>query len=722
MKLQRARIRNFKLLRDIDLEFSTRQDKPLTVFRAENGSGKTSTLQALRWALYGAKGLDEPSVRLSPADWPDGQQCTITVQIDFTHTLVSAVGGRALTKETQFTLNREVVEEPKRDFPNRGKDRINLYEKTERGSELIEGPEARLTQMLPAEMLDIFFTDGDAALTFISAQLGETTKQDQVKDAIRALLGLGLLENLGKRIKNGQSMVNRKISRQTTSEDLANITNALQNASDQQAGETESIRSLHQQIENLDRKLSAVRRDLQRALEAGSYEQLARQRETYTTQLNAAKTDDSRLKKRHQQLFENELLSWSMLDATFKDGYRLLEELHVKGDIPKAAVPVLQERLSLQRCICGADLSEGTDARGHVVALVEQQRPNDAVTEQLTNLYFQAKAELETWQTTEAKWPQLVADLQRDRLAVQDRIDAASRELQSVEAKISEINVDEIESKHQHEKFLESSLRQKSIQLDRRETTLRDLEDKIKELTRQQLELRRADQKVAGLNAELNVLQDFNGIVGGTLDDMQETYLRRVSNRMNELFLDMIGADPSQGAIFQGARITPAYSIVVDTKDGRTLDPDHEVNGASQRALTFAFIWALTEVSGVIAPRVIDTPLGMMSGSVKRRVLATVAAAAGEEEIDRQVVLFLTQSEISNVEDILDNKVGAIVTLTKTDDYPADLVNDPEADQTEIRVCACSHRQYCETCHRKTSDAFQLSYRSIGATEQSNEH
>ena len=55
MKLQGSRIRNFKLLRNIDLDFSTCQDTPLTVIRAENGSGKTSTLQALRWALYGAK-------------------------------------------------------------------------------------------------------------------------------------------------------------------------------------------------------------------------------------------------------------------------------------------------------------------------------------------------------------------------------------------------------------------------------------------------------------------------------------------------------------------------------------------------------------------------------------------------------------------------------------------------------------------------------------------
>jgi len=712
VKLHDARIRNFKLLRTIDLDFSTSHDTPLTVIRAENGSGKTSTLQALRWALYGAKGLEEPSVRLSPADWPDAESCTISVEIDFSHTLVSAVGDRTLTKETRYMLKREVVERPTGDLPNREPERINLYEKTDSGSNPIPGPEERLAQMLPVEMLDIFFTDGDSALTFISAQLGETTKRDQVKEAIRSLLGLGLLESLSKRIKSGQSTVNRKISRQAASEQLADVSTKLQDATDKRAELAESVNDLHHQIENLNRKLSTVQRDLQRALEAGSYKQLARQRETFHKQLTVAMEDERQLKKRHQQLFEIELLSWGMLDPVFRKGYQLLDDLNAQGVIPKAAVPVLQERLSLEKCICGADLSEGSDARRRVMGLVEQQREHDAATEQLSSLYYQAKGEYETWEMAKPKWPDLVADLQRDRLAAHDRMEAADRELKSVRAKLDEINEEEIEIKHQNEKFLQSSLRQKNLQLDRRQATLRDLDEQIKELTSKHTELRRTDKKVAGLNAELSVLQDLDSIVGGALNDMQHRYLHRVSDRMNELFLDMIGADPSQGSIFQGARITPDYSIVVDTNDNRTLNPDHEVNGASQRALTFAFIWALTEVSGVVAPRVIDTPLGMMSGNVKRRVLATVAAPAGKDEIDRQVVLFLTQSEIANTEDILDNRVGTIVTLTKTDDYPADLVKDPQVDRPEVRVCRCNHRQYCVACQRKSSDEFELTYRA----------
>ena len=56
---------------------------------------------------------------------------------------------------------------------------------------------------------------------------------------------------------------------------------SLQDTRDKQAEVAESVDDLHHQIENLNRKLSMVQRDLQRALEAGSYEQLAHQRETF---------------------------------------------------------------------------------------------------------------------------------------------------------------------------------------------------------------------------------------------------------------------------------------------------------------------------------------------------------------------------------------------------------------------------------------------------------
>ena len=483
MKIVAARIRNFKLLREIDLSFSTDPQKPLTVIRAENGSGKTSTLQALRWALYGKDVLDEPLVRLSPADWPDNSLCTISVEIDFIHTAISKVDGATMTSETSYMLKREVGERPTGDRPNRGQERVILFEKTPAGADLIDAAQSRLAQMLPKEMIDIFFTDGDAAMTFISPQLSDSTKRDKVKDAIRSLLGLDLLERVEKRISNTQSAVNRKIAKDTSFVQLTEITEEIEETTKTNDELENTVTALKEQIEDIEKKLHTISRDLIRALEAGSYEQLAHQKENYKKQLEAAVDEEEILKSEHQELFQTESLSLGLLELSLQNGYDHLDSLHAKGIIPKAAVPILEERIDIGECICGTDLSEGTVARGKVCELIEQHRKNDGEVDYLSSLYYQSKTTIENWNSESVeKWPGYSSELQKQRIAVSKRIDNANRELKSVEAKLDQINEEEIEQKHLQEKMYTSSLRKKNNDLDRAEASLKVRSEHLKSL------------------------------------------------------------------------------------------------------------------------------------------------------------------------------------------------------------------------------------------------
>ena len=431
MKIVAARICNFKLLRTIEIPFGVDRNRPLTVIRAENGSGKTSMLQALRWALYGREVLDDPLVRLSPADWPDHETCPVSVEIDFVHTTVSNVDGETMVSETSYMLRREVEEKPEGDRPNRGQERVTLYEKTSAGADPIEPPESRLAQILPKEMIDIFFTDGDAAMTFISPQLSDSTKRDKVKEAIRSLLGLDLLERVAKRVSDAQSAVNRQISKHTGSGELSAVTEEIENTTESKEKLAGSVATLNAQIEDIARKLAHVSRELTRALEAGTYEQLAHQRESYKKQLAVAKEEQEQHKRTHQELFQRETLSWGLIEPSLRKGFDLLENLHAKGVIPRAAVPILEERLELEKCICGTELTEGSAARKHVATLIDQQRENDGQVDYLSSLYYQAKGELEKWHAPDTKqWNQEGKELQRQRIATSRRLETANIEFE----------------------------------------------------------------------------------------------------------------------------------------------------------------------------------------------------------------------------------------------------------------------------------------------------
>ena len=171
---------------------------------------------------------------------------------------------------------------------------------------------------------------------------------------------------------------------------------------------------------------------------------------------------------------------------------------------------------------------------------------------------------------------------------------------------------------------------------------------------------------------------------------------------MNGIFLEMIGADPEQGAIIRRAEISREFDIIVYGPNDRTLNPDRDLNGASRRALTLAFILALTKVSDVEAPNVIDTPLGMTSGFVKRSILRTAVRESA------QLILFLTHDEIAGCDEIIDEAAGVVFTLTNPAHYPKMLVNDPRVVERKVLRCACDHRTVCERCQRRLDSKVEL--------------
>ena len=111
MKLLRAKFQNFRLLKDLELEFSSDIDKNLTVIRAANESGKTTILHALQWALYGDDALPGrgEGFRLHPIDWDtnDSRPVPITATVEFEVTTYRLTGSamREARRKSQIWID-----------------------------------------------------------------------------------------------------------------------------------------------------------------------------------------------------------------------------------------------------------------------------------------------------------------------------------------------------------------------------------------------------------------------------------------------------------------------------------------------------------------------------------------------------------------------------------------------------------------------------------------
>ena len=709
MKLLRAEFQNFRMLRELELNFSSEPDKKLTVVRAANESGKTTILHALQWALYGDAALPGKGegFRLHPIDWDatEGKRVPITATVEFELTKYRRMSGNVRETRRLYRLVRSAFEDVDSQA-RRSASTVKLFALNETGTSPIDAPEAVINDELPPELRDVFFTDGDRALSFIEADVALSTKRERVQRAIRSLLGLGVIDDAVKHVRKSAAEVNKKARQVGGEGELNRIASRLESMENDLEKLESDFEDAKEQFRAFDEKVDEIDRKIATALQKGDKEEL--QKHLDQTKREIKRLDDqlASANKEHSALFRSRSIATDLLAPLIGRAFEKLEELHKNGEIPNTTIPVLQHRLSAEICICGETLEsgdvDGEKRRANIQKLIDDSQRADEVQEIITDLYYGAKPLQTSGDSGSKAWLEDYRKVVERRDGLQTLRDEAGRKFRALEIQLDELPDTDIQGlrdtrrqyKDQRDRHLS---RQSSI-----ETQLAGLRRDREELESDRDRLLREQKKGARILAELDVIQDVMNVLKGAYERITNEELQKVSELTNSIFLEMIGADPEQGAIIRRAKVSREFDIIVYGPNDRTLNPDRDLNGASRRALTLAFILALTKVSEVEAPNVIDTPLGMTSGYVKRSILRTAVRESS------QLVLFLTHDEIAGCEDIIRDAAGVVFTLTNPAHYPKMLVNDPGVVERKALRCECDHRSECQLCQRRADVQVEL--------------
>lgn len=706
MKLKRVEFRNFKLLDGVIINFSTDSEQPLTVVRAENGSGKTSILWGLAWAFYGDAGLPFKNARLSSTSKPTSSTTTVQVIVDFEH------DPDGLGETNDYVLTRSCDETAvDGDLVEHGPMRTRLTVRTDAGEEAVPGDAtAILERFVPSRLKDTFLTDGDRVQRFISGAVAAKERQHNVHQAIRALLGLDRLEAVQSDVSKVASDF-RKAMAANSGEDVKTAANELEKCEDLLSAERASRLKTEDKRSKIEEQIALTEKELSEMTGHGDLDQINADIAAATSAKGAAERDAANLNNQIRSLFKSsEEVSWALAGEALAEGHAVLDRLREQGVIPGSSIGVIKDRLEMGECICGERLSEGSDHRNHVLSLLDEQAKISEQRERLSDTYHRTRAGLEKFESMRNDgldlWAQRPLLIQR-YTEVSDRSKESARKITEGENRRAGIQEEDIERLTTRLATSRRHLTEQSEAIGAHDRAISDHQDQ-QSILHNRYERAQSAAKADGTSKNrYDLAEDLKKIVESTLNTLKTDHVKDVSIRMNEIFMEIVGSDPKVvGAVFNKVYLTDSFDIVVEAvvnEDSQTrkLDADYEVNGASQRALTLAFIWALMEVANTVAPRVIDTPLGMTAGGVKRRMVEAITRPALENALDYQVVLLLTRSEIRDIEDILDKRSGAYVTLSCSKDFPTDLVHPWDVLEPTIRHCACTHRQFCEICERQ---------------------
>ena len=596
----------------------------------------------------------------------------------------------------QYQIVRTAYEEVGSDS-RRSPSEVKLIALNSTGTPSIDKPESTINDELPPELREVFFTDGDKALAFIDADITLSTKRDRVQRAIRSLLGLSVIENAIKHVRKTAANVNKEAKQLDGGSELSDIAARLESIEEESSKLEVALADAKRQFSAFEDKLNEIDKQIEAALLRGDKEQLKKD-------LDAAKKEIKRLngqmdanRKGHSDIFRGHALAEGLMAPVLRPAYEKLDELHDQGKIPSTTIPVLEDRLEANICICGETLSHG-DPGGerrinHIRKLIDENKKTDEIREITTSLYYAARSRRAG--IAQERWIDDYAKVTKNHGDIDGLLQIAGKKLRSLEISLDSLPDTDIRG-------LRDTRRSYKGQRDRFMRRISEIETEQSANRRDQVEwtqkrdrLLREQAKGSRIIANSEVADDILRVLEGAYNHITSEELQKVSRSMNEIFLEMIGADPDQGSLIRRAEISSDYDITVYGPGDRKLNPDIDLNGASRRALTLAFILALTKVSKVEAPNVIDTPLGMASGYVRQSILKTAVRESA------QLILFLTHDEILGCEDIIDQFAGEITTITNSAHYPVMLVNDPGTTQYKALTCQCNHRGQCRLCKRR---------------------
>ena len=707
MRLIKAYIDNFRLLKDLVLDFSVDEKQKLTVIRAANESGKTTCKTALLWCMFGNKALPGGGREfpLMPSDMTrDSRKVEISVELEFdSEQIVPSGRGNTRIEERRYRLKRTCVEYPYvKGTVRREAETRTLMEITNGGSKSIDEVVVNrvLEHSLPESLKDVFFTDGDSVMSFIEASATRGVRRKRVSDAIEALLELEVLDDTTKEVRSARRVFSSLISDKDYKRELEMY-------SDRISGWIEDIEEYQSERSSLDHdvrersvELTSIEKRIEELLLSGNKDELVKQKRESQKKRDQSLDGEKRALKELSGLFESKDLSASLISKYATQGVKQLGQLSKKKQLPKVNVPILEELLDSENCFCGSNLSPETElgrrSRENIENAIESSRESDRLQEVATGLFYSVRSE-NFGSESSSRWKQSYDNAYHRYSRENSNARTKKDTLSQLESRIGEIDDKSLNNLRSSKEILQDKIAKGRGRIGELVGKIEDAKSRKTEAEEYRVRTEKQLNKSDTNSVKLELCRIVETIFENVHEKIMGEQLIRVSDEMNRIFLEMIGSDPESNdlSLITMAELTDEFDILVYGPKGHRLNPDQDLNGASRRAITLAFILALTKISKVKAPNVIDTPLGMMSGYVKRSVLSRTV------EEGSQVILFLTHDEIAGVEDLITEYASVVYTLTNPAHYPKMLASEPKVDDSRIIRCDCDHLSYCDSCMRK---------------------
>lgn len=647
MILERLVVENFRQFRGRqEIVFADNRARNVTLVHAENGFGKTTLLNAFRWALHGDDGLTEdfekPEEIINDVEARsnrDPNDVAATVELTFKHDRERITITRKLTLAQQRADHRKplLTVEVMRDgqtFNN------------------VAGPAQKIRTIVPEGIAEFLFFNGENI-----DNLAMEENSAKVAEAIRVMLGLELLKTTINDLKhpNVRGKFVKEL-RDNTSEEKQALLDEQQEGDAELAKIGERRAQVVKEIESCDREVQLIDHKLEANREAAELQLRRGRLQSEERELQAKRTESTRRLSRLIAEDGYTLFAQGLVAR----GREIVASLRSEGKIPARVLNTfLQELLESGNCICKRCLEPGSEHRKAVENLL-----TIAGDQEFNNAVGALDHALGLIDGVSSKTRENLQVLNAERLELSTQIRRVEEELEEIHQKLGAKNDNQVQE-------LEEARRNHLLKRDALQKELGRLGEKEEALKARAAEIKKAVDAIVESEEQARLAQRRMDAVDDcikTLEDLLAAEIAELrpelNKEINRHFKDVIDKD-YWCELSEDFKLRARKQVISGSSAEAT---DVAANTALRQSLSLAFVGSLVSMaakraeiptilrglSGAVYPVVMDSPFGSLDLSYREGVAKMLPALAN------QVVAFVSSSQYNGPVEQVFSKGGLV--------------------------------------------------------------
>jgi DNA sulfur modification protein DndD len=653
MILRKLAIENFRQIHGRgEVQFALPGDRNVTIILGQNGSGKTTILNAFLWCLYGRLSVENPAEIVSHKavqDTPIGDRVIVEVQ------LVLRDGSRSYTVTRRLTYQKldggRIEEAIPPEF------RVDIMDD---GGVTTPAPDPKqlIQQLLPDGLSGFFFFRGEDM-----ENLALQSSGPELQNGVAEFLNFTLLDRAIKHLKQVGKDFEAELARIAVG-DMKRLTEDIAAAETEHADALARLDTERKNVHELEKRREEIERHL-----AESEETRAPMERKMA--LSAKKEGLERQETDQRQ---------SLANAISRDGYlwaadtvmsvpnRLAAEAVKRGEIPAKIKPkFVEDLLGLGECICGRSLDAAARTKlqswGGAAGLAVHEEAINDLRNATIRLLSRRERVLKDASDLRTAWSQTRDDIRKTT----EEISAIDSELQGKDYGLEEIRA------------LQGRLREVCDDLIVRNSEATRTQEAVNGLERRLEQLRADRARLTKESQQTEIIQrrfDATETVVAALTRMRDGWLGIVQEYLNGQ-LKRNWEHVAQ--LDRLVEFTPNFRLSIKERgpDGNwTISAP---SSANLRALALCFVSALIKLAYEIGreakhkseearkhqmfqggeyPLVMDAPFATMDKYFKRTVPSGLRSV-----VPQMIILSNFDQWSGEVEDVLRSFIGAAYAL-----------------------------------------------------------